>query len=103
MRVKAIVMGSALAFAVGAVGIGPALASSSEGAPEVTLAQEDSAKKDTSRRVCKMIMPSGTRLGIRTCKSKDEWDRLANQARRDAEQQRLNHERVQPGSSMSRF
>ena len=103
MRVNAIVMGAAVALGLTAVGPSAALASSAEGSAVVAQEEPASAKKDPSRRVCKMIMPSGTRLGIRTCKSADEWDRQARQYQRDAEQQRLNHERVQPGASTRNF
>ena len=101
MRVKAIVTVSVLGFALNALGSAAALAS---GDPTVILAgQDDQADAKKSRRICKMILPTGSRLPIRTCRTKEEWDRQEQQFQRDAEQQRRNHETVKPGAFTSNF
>lgn len=39
-------------------------------------AKADSAqpiKNDTGKRICKMVIPTGSRFGSRVCKTVDEW------------------------------
>ena len=105
MRAIALVTGFALTIGLSAVGPGAAPAGAMDGPAAVVLAQAQpaSAGKDPARRVCRTITPSGTRLGLRSCRTQEEWDREARQYQRDAEQQRRNHEVVQPGSSTKRF
>ena len=35
---------------------------------------KDNAAKDRSRRVCRTVMPSGSRLTQRVCRTQGEWD-----------------------------
>ena len=49
------------------------------------------------------VMPTGSRLPNRSCRTQEEWDREAAQYQRDAEQQRRNHESVQPGAFTRAF
>lgn len=41
-----------------------------------------SSAQDPSKRVCKMVIPTGSRMGERICKSADEWQRDSDEARR---------------------
>lgn len=91
MRAIALVKMSVLTIGLGAIGLGAA--------PAGAMASSNASGEDGSRRVCKVVVPSGSRLGVRTCKSRDEWEREARQYQRDADQQRDNHFRVQPGAS----
>ena len=68
MGVKSIAGGSAMGIAallVGAIFTGGTAAS----------AESKADKKDTSKRICRMIMPTGSRMTTRTCRTKAEWDR----------------------------
>jgi hypothetical protein len=51
----------------------------------------DSAPKkapDPNKRVCKMVMPTGSRMGDRICKTAAEWQRDAEEAQRLESQRR---------------
>ncbi|HEX8381432.1 MAG TPA: hypothetical protein VF619_12900 [Allosphingosinicella sp.] len=37
---------------------------------------------DSSKRVCRNVVSSGTRLSTRTCKAKAEWDKAQDRAQR---------------------
>ena len=88
------ITGSALAIAVATLGSGAAFA----GGMEEPGATQEARDKANSRRVCKMITPTSSRLAHRTCKTKGEWDREAAQLRQDIDEQRLNNDKVQPGA-----
>jgi hypothetical protein len=72
------------ALAVGALWSGTAVAS-------------DPAKKkapDPNKRICKMIIPTGSRMGDRVCKTAAEWQHDADEAQRIESQRRdasINH------------
>jgi cytochrome c556 len=70
MGVVSIVKASALMLGVAALMTGtlPSGLSASSAA-----AKPD--KNDRSRRVCREIVPSGSRLGARICRTQAEWDR----------------------------
>ena len=69
MRAKWIMAAAALATATCGLWTAPA------GAEDRAAAQESKlAKDDPSRRICRNILPVGTRITIRTCRTKAEWD-----------------------------
>jgi len=100
MRRIAIITGSILVAGLTAVGASPALAEGTEGAAQAEQTSADAAK---SRRVCRMITPTGSRLALRSCRTKAEWDALTLQSQRGADEQRRNDETVRPGAFTSAF
>jgi hypothetical protein len=77
MGVKQVAKMSALTIGLGALLAGTALAGATgELAADAAAAQEDgtSAKQDRSRRVCRNLVPSGSRLSQRVCRTQAEWD-----------------------------
>ena len=48
-------------------------------------AADDSKKKpdDPNRRVCKMVIPTGSRMGERVCRSAEEWQRDSDRSQRE--------------------
>ena len=60
---------AALAIGLGALGSGPAFAAGGDGA-----SKPDKAKEDTSRRVCRSVVPTGSRMSSRICRTQAEWD-----------------------------
>lgn len=77
MSVKSFAAASALAVACGALWAAPA--STQDTSAE---AQTKSAHPDTSRRVCRNVVLSGTRLSRRSCRTVTSWDEDAEAARR---------------------
>ena len=81
MGAKTIVAASALAMGFGALwtssGVAgePAAAAATEGQPEA-------ARNDRSRRVCRNLVRSGTRLSTRYCRTQAEWDEAGDGSRR---------------------
>lgn len=65
---KRIITVAALAIGLSAVGAGPALADDGAGA-----SKPKKAKDDTSRRVCRMVVPTGSRMTSRICRTEAEW------------------------------
>jgi hypothetical protein len=54
-------------------------------------AQEPTKKKnseDPNRRICKMVTPTGSRMGERVCRSAAEWQADSDRARREYEETR---------------
>jgi hypothetical protein len=64
MRIIAI---AALAIGMGALGATPASAAD-DGASKPKKAE------DTSRRVCRVVMPTGSRVNSRICRTQAEWN-----------------------------
>jgi len=60
---------AALAMGLGVLGAGPAFADDAAG-----ISQPNKAKTDTSRRVCRNLVPTGSRMSGRVCKTQAEWD-----------------------------
>jgi len=81
--------GAATALAVGLVclGSGPVFAAQDTTAA----AMPAKAKKDTSRRLCRNLVLSGTRLSTRFCRTDEDWDRDERKAQRDHLDSRLHH------------
>ena len=59
---------AALAIGMGALGAAPASAAD-DGA-----SKPKKAKEDTSRRVCRSVVPTGSRMSGRICRTQAEWD-----------------------------
>lgn len=70
MGARQIITIAALAIGLGALGSGTAFADE----PAAT-AQPKKAKTDTSRRVCRSVVPTGSRMSSRICRTQAEWDR----------------------------
>ena len=69
MRAKSVVKASALA-----IGFGALLAGTVPAGDFAAAAKGKKAKDDTSRRVCRVITPTGSRMTTRICKTQAEWD-----------------------------
>ena len=69
MGAKRIMTVAALAIGLGVLGAGPAFADQAAGT-----SQPKKAKTDTSRRICRNLVPSGTRMSSRICRTQAEWD-----------------------------
>jgi hypothetical protein len=81
MGVKPIATGSVLAVGLGLVWASPAVAADPQtGTPAE--AQPRSAQPDSSRRVCRNVSLSGTRLTRRSCRTQTAWEEDAESARR---------------------
>jgi hypothetical protein len=81
MGVKAIVTASALAIGFGALWATPGLS----GEPSTAATAETppkAAANDRSRRVCRNLIRSGSRLSTRYCHTRTEWEESAEGARR---------------------
>jgi len=81
MGVKPIVTAGALAIGFGALWATPALTGGSAAAAAAET-QPRAAANDPSRRVCRNVVRSGTRLASRYCRTQAEWDEAGESARR---------------------
>lgn len=79
MAMKPMVAASALAMGFGALWASPGLTGGS--APAATAESQPKAN-ETSRRVCRNLVRSGTRLSTRYCRTQAEWDAAGEGARR---------------------
>ena len=84
MRVMSFVAGSLLIAGAATVGSTAAVAGAGT---QATAPYQQSSSEDRSRRVCRSVTPSGTRLPVRTCRTQAEWDEQAAQARHRMEEQ----------------
>lgn len=81
MGVKPIVTASALAIGFGMLWAAPAwTADSAQAAAQE--AQSRTSQADTSRRICRNVVLSGTRLSRRSCRTARAWEEDAEAARR---------------------
>ena len=80
MGVKSIASMSTVAMAVCALVAVPTVA---EAGPKTRVGG------DPSKRVCKMVMPTGSRLVERICRTKEEWDYNQKKAQDSLFQQQL--------------
>jgi hypothetical protein len=55
-------------------------------APDATEKSADSS----NRRVCRSLVPSGTRFAARVCKTQAEWDLAQDKTQREALKQQIN-------------
>jgi len=76
MGTKPIVRASALAMGFGALLVGTALvaATGASSAAADVQAEPKATAKDNSRRICRTLTPSGSRLTRRVCRTQAEWD-----------------------------
>jgi hypothetical protein len=65
-------IGTAAVLALGVAGLSTGTAVAQEGA---TPAKAKTADKSGSRRVCRNIVESGTRLSSRVCRTQADWDK----------------------------
>ncbi len=73
---------TALALGFGALLVGTALAGATGGsAAAAAQGEPKTTQEDGSRRVCRDVTPSGSRLIRRICRTKAEWDRSADRTR----------------------
>ena len=82
MGVKPVAKMSALTMGLGALLAGTALASAtgaSSAAADVQ-AEPKATAKDNSRRICRNLTPSGSRLTRRVCRTQAQWDDTADTA-----------------------
>ena len=63
----------ALAIGIGVLGTGQAFAAAADGTSASTPAE--AAKKDPSKRVCRNLTLTGSRMTTRHCRSQADWDR----------------------------
>lgn len=82
MGTKPIVRACALAMGFGALLVGTALvaATGASSAAADVQAEPKATAKDTSRRICRNLTPSGSRLNRRVCRRQAEWDESADAA-----------------------
>jgi hypothetical protein len=78
MSGKSIVAAAALAVGIAAFATGSAVAA--DGASG-TASGGKNAKTDPSRRICRNIVLSGSRMSTRYCRTKAEWDRAGDKSR----------------------
>jgi hypothetical protein len=81
MGVKSIMAASALAMGFGALWASPGI-TSEPAAAAATAPQPKAAANDRSRRVCRNLVRSGTRLSTRYCHTQQEWDEAGEGSRR---------------------
>ena len=77
MGIKMIAAAAALSLTGSLLAASPALSN------EPT-ANTKAAAKDPAKRVCKSVIPSGSRLSVRTCRTQADWDAEAEKAQRGA-------------------
>ena len=83
MRAKPTVIACALMMGFGAFGASTALAGENAGAGSGTATEADTKvakKKDISRRLCRTLVASGTRLPSRACRTQEQWDSAQDRA-----------------------
>jgi len=85
MGVKSIVRASALA-----IGFGALLAGTIPAVETAAMAKPKSASDDTSRRVCRILTPTGSRMTKRICKTQAEWERSQDRTQDGVLQHQIN-------------
>ncbi|HEX6375386.1 MAG TPA: hypothetical protein VFZ91_06665 [Allosphingosinicella sp.] len=75
-----------MALAIGALCAGTALA----GEPAAAETQAKAGKNDGSKRVCRNLTPSGTRLTVRMCRTRAEWEASQDRAQESALKHQMN-------------
>ena len=78
----------ALALAL-VIGLGGGLISVAAHAEDKAV--PETQKPDKSKRVCKTIVPTGSRFGTRTCRTQEDWDRDREASQRFLEDGQVNH------------
>jgi hypothetical protein len=75
MGARRIITVAALAIGMSVAGAGPAFADDSAALP-----QPKKAKTDTSRKICRITVPTGSRMTTRICRTQAEWARSMDKA-----------------------
>jgi hypothetical protein len=78
---------AALAIGLGALGAAAAFADEPAAASQPT-----KAKPDSSRRVCRLLVPTGSRMSSRICRTQAEWDASRDKTADNMLQQQRTHE-----------
>ncbi|MGZ8348272.1 MAG: hypothetical protein ACXWUP_14285 [Allosphingosinicella sp.] len=73
MVLKSVLTASVLALAIGAAS-SAAIGAGDPHAGTKAAGQAKTSEPDTSRRVCRNLTPSGTRMTRRTCRTQAEWN-----------------------------
>jgi hypothetical protein len=84
MRSKRPLAVSVLALGLTALCAGPANAAAGSADTSIGAASKSGAK-DTSRRICKSVVPTGTRVSKRDCRTQAEWDEQAASIQKELE------------------
>jgi hypothetical protein len=69
MAIRSIVTAAAVAIGLSAFATAPAVADDASGTQQPT-----KAKDDPSRRICKTIIPTGSRMTSRVCRTRAQWE-----------------------------
>ena len=86
MKTKSFVAALTVATSCGLVWAGTATSAAAESA---AYAGEPNPTADASRRVCRRVQPTGSRLPERVCRSQREWDESAQKTRDGMDQSAL--------------
>ena len=98
MGFKSMIIGSALAAGMAVAGANVAVAGVSA---DSATPNEQAARPDPSRRVCRMTSPTGSRLSLRSCRTQAEWDEQRQRSQQGMEDQARNDETVRPGAGVA--
>jgi hypothetical protein len=69
-----------LVFGLGLLVLASAPAAAADPTPLAGQPAVDPIKNDTGKRICRVEVPTGSRMSVRICKTADEWARLARGA-----------------------
>ncbi|MEA3063873.1 MAG: hypothetical protein QOJ27_301 [Sphingomonadales bacterium] len=75
MGSRQIVTVAALAIGIGVFGAGPAFADEGSGN-----SQPGKAMTETSRKICRILIPTGSRMTTRICRTQAEWAKSMDKA-----------------------
>ncbi|MEA3063874.1 MAG: hypothetical protein QOJ27_302 [Sphingomonadales bacterium] len=87
MGARQMITAAALAIGLGALGAAAAFAEEPAAASQPT-----KAKPDGSRRVCRLVVPTGSRMSSRICRTQAEWDSSRDKTADNFLQQQRTHE-----------
>lgn len=57
---------------------------------------------DTSKRVCRIVTPTGSRFTARVCKTAAEWERDAEKVENNMDQERRGNSEISPNNNAPR-
>ena len=83
MRAKRMMTAAALSMGLGLASVGAPLPGDS------AAAKPKADEEDTSRRVCRNLTPSGTRLTTRVCRTQAEWAKSMDKTQDSVLQQQI--------------
>jgi hypothetical protein len=91
MAARRIMTVAALAIGLGAIGLGAA-GSGTAFAGEGAGTSQPKKAIDEGRRVCRNLVPSGTRLTSRVCKTQAEWERAMDKTQEGVLRQQMHEQ-----------